>query len=168
MISGTNADDTLNGTSGDDAITALGGNDVVFAGSGNDAVDGGDGVDFLRGEDGSDTLQAGAGDDFLNGGAGDDLLDGGAGIDRVSYANAPGGVTIDLTLQGSVQNTGFGNDKGRSRASDWSRLTWRQVGIKVRNPVLRAEARLFRNCMSVFQTSSFRGSVVAPSVRGAA
>src|ERR1700752_742714 len=110
MITGTISDDTLTGTAGDDEITALGGNDVVFAGSGNDAVDGGDGVDFLRGEDGSDTLQAGAGDDFLHGGAGDDLLDGGAGIDRASYANAPGGVTVDLTLQGSAQNTGFGND----------------------------------------------------------
>jgi Ca2+-binding RTX toxin-like protein len=92
--------DTLDGGAGDDDLRG---------GGGNDDLRGGDGADFLRGQAGSDTLSAGAGDDFLNGGAGDDAMDGGAGIDRASFGDAPGGVTVNLSLT-TVQNTGFGQD----------------------------------------------------------
>jgi len=109
MITGTSADDILNGTSGDDTIDGLAGSDVEYGDAGNDVLLGGDGDDFLRGQDGADTLQGGAGEDFLNGGTGDDVIDGGAGIDRASFGDAPGGVTVDLSLT-SAQNTGFGLD----------------------------------------------------------
>ena len=44
----------------------------------------------------ADTLLGGAGDDTLDGGGGDDSLEGGGGADFVSYADASGGVTVDL------------------------------------------------------------------------
>jgi Ca2+-binding RTX toxin-like protein len=109
MTTGTSADDILNGTTGDDTIDGLGGSDAEYGDTGNDSLLGGDGDDFLRGQDGADTLEGGAGEDFLNGGVGDDLIDGGAGIDRASFGDAPGGVSVNLSLT-SAQSTGFGTD----------------------------------------------------------
>jgi Ca2+-binding RTX toxin-like protein len=54
--------------------------------------------DAITGGVGGETLSGGAGDDLLNGGAGDDLLDGGEGLDTASYADATGGVTVDLRI----------------------------------------------------------------------
>jgi hypothetical protein len=52
-----------------------------------------------------------AGDDQLRGGPGDDLLVGGSGIDLASYADADGGVRVDL---GSGASEGWGDDVLRS------------------------------------------------------
>jgi Ca2+-binding RTX toxin-like protein len=57
--------------------------------------------DTLSGNASANTLQGGSGDDILSGGAGDDTLDGGNNIDTVSYANATGGVTVNLGLAGA-------------------------------------------------------------------
>ncbi|MFL6857654.1 MAG: M10 family metallopeptidase C-terminal domain-containing protein, partial [Allosphingosinicella sp.] len=55
-------------------------------------------------------LDGGAGDDVLQGTLGNDTLDGGAGNDTASFAtafsNTATGVTVDLNVQGSAQNTG--------------------------------------------------------------
>ena len=59
-------------------------------------IDGGAGDDLLVGLRGNDTLIGGAEDDTLNGGKGKDFLDGGAGVDTASYANAVGGVQVEL------------------------------------------------------------------------
>ncbi|MBV8686917.1 MAG: hypothetical protein JOZ90_06975 [Alphaproteobacteria bacterium] len=110
IINGTPGDDFLSGTPSADTINGLGGNDLVNAGAGDDSVDGGDGHDNLRGEDGNDSLSGGNGDDYLRGGLGNDLLDGGAGWDRAAFFTAPGGIAVDLRIQGVAQNTGMGMD----------------------------------------------------------
>lgn len=110
IITGTPNDDSLGGTSGDDIIDALGGNDLVNADEGNDVVNGGDGHDNLRGDEGDDSLYGGNGDDYLRGGLGNDLIDGGAGWDRIAFFTAPHGITVDLRIQGSQQDTGMGLD----------------------------------------------------------
>ena len=110
MINGTVGDDNLTGTPGDDTIDGLAGSDALYGDAGNDLLQGDDGEDFLRGQAGDDTLEGDAGDDFLSGGAGGDRFDGGAGIDRVVFGDATAGVTVDLTQQGSAQNTGLGLD----------------------------------------------------------
>jgi len=57
--------------------------------------------DVLEGDDGDNIIDGGAGDDTLSGGAGKDALTGGTGIDTASYANASGGVTLDLSTGGN-------------------------------------------------------------------
>ena len=93
-LTGSAFDDVLLGNDEDNVLTGLGGHDFLYGYGGNDSLIGGDGDDFLRGY------------------AGDDLLDGGAGIDRVSYydPDSTSGVTVDLNLQGSAQDTGHGMD----------------------------------------------------------
>ncbi|MFK7943276.1 MAG: beta strand repeat-containing protein, partial [Paracoccaceae bacterium] len=78
------------------------------------------GPDILQGIAGAETLSAGGGSDLVDLGLGDDTGDGGAGIDTLSFASlaAPGfvfgdievGVIVDLSAQGTAQNTGQGND----------------------------------------------------------
>ena len=63
------------------------------------------GDDDLQGTPKADYLLGLGGDDNLHGGAGDDTLDGGPGEDAVFYDDAPSGVAVDLTLQGSPQDT---------------------------------------------------------------
>jgi len=104
-------------TIGDDKV-GTSGHDSLSGGSGADILDGRAGDDVLRGLAGNDILLAGADNDYLNGGSGDDVLDGGSGIDRVSYYTNEDrdpqdpkiGVTLDLSIQGSAQDTGHGFD----------------------------------------------------------
>jgi serralysin len=63
-----------------------------------------DGADVLAGLGGDDNLQGSDGDDVLGGGAGRDRLNGGAGTDRATYADAAGGVVVNLAAP--RQNTG--------------------------------------------------------------
>ena len=77
-IVGTDGPDVLIGTDGNDVMCGLGGNDRLLGSAGNDR---------LLGGEGNDTLQ---------GGAGDDTIDGGAGTDRASYADAAGGIVVNL------------------------------------------------------------------------
>jgi hypothetical protein len=68
------------------------------------------GDDTLAGLAGNDTLEGGMGGDSFVGGAGDDRLDGGLNTDFVSYAEATGAVTVDLT-QGVASGAGVGSDR---------------------------------------------------------
>ncbi len=108
---GSAFNDTMFGGGGADTLFGLDDNDQLWGFGGSDLLEGGDGHDVLRGSGGDDTLLGGAGDDFANGASGNDVLDGGVGYDRASYASgATAGVTVDLRLQGTAQNTGQGND----------------------------------------------------------
>lgn len=113
----------------------LGGNDIITGGSGNDTLNGGAGNDILIGGAGDDTLDGGIGNDKLDGSLGADAMLGGDGndtyvvddpVDAISETNdlAAGGIdsvrtSIDyelgvnlenLTLVGSDNLTGTGND----------------------------------------------------------
>ena len=108
---------TVDGGADNDTLTAssaTAGNELR-GGIGNDSLLGGNGADTLLGEDGADTLNgrlgndsidggndndsvgAGAGNDLVLGGNGDDSLDGGGDNDTASYADASGGVAVNLT-----------------------------------------------------------------------
>lgn len=65
-------------------------------------------ADTLTGDAAGNTLYGLDGNDVLEGGAGDDFINGGYGFDRVSYANASGSVTVDLTNR--VATGADGND----------------------------------------------------------
>jgi len=112
-LTGGVADDML---TGDDNANVLGGgsgNDTLIGGAGNDALygDGGVAVDgngvittfvdvatIAGGGIGADVamMPGVSGDDTLEGGLGDDLIDGGGGSDTAKYANASGGVNVNL------------------------------------------------------------------------
>jgi Ca2+-binding RTX toxin-like protein len=107
---------TISGPDGTDTVTnveylAFSDQTIAAPGAAGVTLTGTSGNDFLVGTSGNDSLSGLAGDDVLQGGAGDDTLDGGTGTDNAFYDNAASGVTVDLTLQGSPQNTiGAGND----------------------------------------------------------
>ena len=80
---------------------------VVFrGGTGNDVVRGGGTLDTLVGNAGDDTLDGWYGNDTLSGGLGNDTLIGGEGLDIATYVNSTAGVTVDLRIQGTAQDTG--------------------------------------------------------------
>jgi Ca2+-binding RTX toxin-like protein len=80
-------------------------------GDGADRFTGGAYADMLIGGAGNDILRGGGRDDILQGGAGNDRIEGGTGIDTARYDDATAGVTVDLAIQGTAQNTGgSGND----------------------------------------------------------
>ncbi|WGM32290.1 DUF4214 domain-containing protein [Brevundimonas sp. NIBR11] len=98
-ISGDVTDNTMTGTALGDTLNGLGGNDVLSGLGGNDTLNGGLGNDNISGGDG---------DDFIIGGLGNDTINGGAGFDQASYADAIGGVTVNLTS--GVASGGAGDD----------------------------------------------------------
>jgi Ca2+-binding RTX toxin-like protein len=77
---------------------------------GDDILSGGNGNDTIAGQGGNDSLSGDFGDDTLIGGTGNDLLDGGDGFDRVSYATAAAGVTVDLNATGPQDMGSHGID----------------------------------------------------------
>gem|GEM_PF-3551641 len=82
-------------TGGANADVSSGG--VTTQMSGVEQIEGGPGNDTLIGSDaGADLLAGGAGNDRLQGLGAADVLDGGPGTDTVSYAEAPGAVSVDL------------------------------------------------------------------------
>ncbi len=104
-VSGEDGNDTLNGDAGNDLLYGGTGDDWLLSGMGNDSAYGGSGNDLLNnlsgnavleGGDGNDSLFGGDGDDTLRGGAGADSLIGGTGNDLLDYANATGGVFVDI------------------------------------------------------------------------
>jgi Ca2+-binding RTX toxin-like protein len=84
----------IQGSNYDDSLT---GDPVATSG-----LDGGQGNDFLVGGSGPDVLRGGPGDDTLEGNGGNDQLEGGDPhfycYDTVLYLDAPGAVTVNLTL----------------------------------------------------------------------
>ncbi|WOF72519.1 putative Ig domain-containing protein [Parvibaculaceae bacterium PLY_AMNH_Bact1] len=55
------------------------------------------GIENIVGSSLSDTLIGDVGDNIIQGGAGADIIDGGAGFDVVSYQDAQGGISFDLS-----------------------------------------------------------------------
>jgi Ca2+-binding RTX toxin-like protein len=104
-IVGGSGDDLITGSDADNSLDARGGDDTVLGGLGNDSLDGGDGDDSLAGESGDDVLTGQPGNDTLTGGAGDDrfvandgeadTLDGGSGNDN-AVADQPGDTFISI------------------------------------------------------------------------
>jgi serralysin len=109
---------TVSGPDGTDTLTNV--EKLAFADQTIDApgavipgiiLSGASGNDVLTGGAGDDALSGLGGDDILRGGAGNDTLDGGSGTDNAFYDTASAGVTVDLSLAGSAQNTvGAGSD----------------------------------------------------------
>jgi Ca2+-binding RTX toxin-like protein len=103
----------VNGTRFADTMTGAGGfGSTLLGGGGNDTLYGGTGAfNYLYGGDGVDTLIGGSGRDYLSPGSSTsasglpDVVDGGSGIDTITYADAIGGMDINLTT-GLVRTAG--------------------------------------------------------------
>ncbi|CAN7756272.1 VCBS domain-containing protein [Bradyrhizobium sp. LjRoot220] len=106
---GTSGNDTISGAGGNDVIDGLDGNDTLSGLGGKDTIHGGNGSDTILGGEGDDKLYGDDGKDLLTGGAGDDIIDGGSNFDRATYADATGGITVNL-LTGTVTGAGIGSD----------------------------------------------------------
>jgi Ca2+-binding RTX toxin-like protein len=115
-LTGSTFDDVLTGDDGVNVIAGRGGVDTVYGGGGDDQIMasgliyGGQGPDRIIG---SGQLYGGDGADFIkalapstiDGGAGDDTIIGfTTDANVVTYADAPGGVTVSLDIHGP-QNT---------------------------------------------------------------
>ncbi|WP_319025149.1 beta strand repeat-containing protein [Nisaea nitritireducens] len=105
----------IQGDDGANVLQGFGGYlDYLYGRGGDDQILGSDDSERMRGGTGDDTLSGGGGSDNLRGGEGNDVLDGGAGTDEVDYrftddfGNDGIGVTVDLRLQGTVQDVGDG------------------------------------------------------------
>ncbi|MDB5433647.1 MAG: Hemolysin-type calcium-binding repeat-containing protein, partial [Caulobacter sp.] len=113
-VIGTTGDDVLSGDAGANQLTGGLGNDTVIGQGGDDALYGGDGDDLMRGGAGNDNVFGGDGNDYMSGGEGDDFIDGGFGINRAAFnlsaSDVQTGVTVNLSWQGIVQDTGHGLD----------------------------------------------------------
>ncbi|MYM68112.1 hypothetical protein GTP45_14905 [Pseudoduganella sp. FT55W] len=94
VINGTNGPEELDATGGGDTLNGLGGNDMLFGWDGPDVINGGDGDDYINVR-----------------GRGSDTVDGGAGLDRVSYYNTAGPLSVNL-------ETGTADDGNGSNAID--------------------------------------------------
>lgn len=124
FLQGTIANDTITGGNGTDTasfVNAFSAGsttgvtvDLNLQGSAQDTVAAGSdtltGIENLVGSALNDTLTGDGNNNVIEGGLGDDILVGGGGIDTVSYAGATSAVTVNLTSQGSAQNTGAGSD----------------------------------------------------------
>jgi Ca2+-binding RTX toxin-like protein len=98
-----------------DELTGSAGDNLLAGGGNSDVLNGDDGNDLLYGDGGytgnnvnplNSIAQQGSGDDVLTGGHGNDLLDGGDGSDTANYDDLDGAVAVDLSIQGSAQDTG--------------------------------------------------------------
>ena len=92
---------------GDDRIDTSSGRilGIVDLGDGADQFVGSAFADEVYGGAENDSIAGNGGDDFLEGGAGDDNINGGGGFDIAAYSEASAGVTVDLALSGSAQDT---------------------------------------------------------------
>ena len=132
LLSGLAGNDQLIGGGGNDTLNGGSGNDLLNGGTGSDTASyssatasvtvnlnlagaqntGGGGIDTLvsienlAGSRFNDVLLGNASNNVLAGRDGNDLLNGGAGSDTASYSTATAGVTVDLDLGDTPQNTG--------------------------------------------------------------
>ncbi len=84
--------ETVLGGSGNDVLTGNDADNTLEGGLGDDVLEGGDGFDVLRGGAGNDSLSDSAGGGALIGGSGDDFIDG-----HASYLDDPGAVQVNLS-----------------------------------------------------------------------
>lgn len=111
VIVGTDGPDRIDGAGGNDTICSLDHSDQIIGGPGNDRLFGGD-DEYLTDEDyWGDMIQPGPGDDYVDLGASlgpknifwmDSIY-----ADKVSYADAPGPVVVDLDALTAI---GHGHD----------------------------------------------------------
>ena len=111
VIVGTDGRDRIDGGAGNDTICSLGSDDHVVGGAGDDRLFGGLDEYYPDDDYWGDVIEPGPGDDFVDlgfqGGWKDiDFVDS-VYADQVSYANAAGPVTVDLT---TLTATGEGTD----------------------------------------------------------
>lgn len=111
VIVGTDGRDRIDGGAGSDTICSLGSDDHVVGGAGDDRLFGGLDEYYPDDDYWGDVIEPGPGDDFVDlgfqGGWKDiDFVDS-VYADQVSYANAAGPVTVDLT---TLTATGEGTD----------------------------------------------------------
>lgn len=131
VISTGTGSDWVDAGGGNDVVIPSDGYDTVLGGSGTDTLDFSaqtaavnidlavttqttspgtglitiGGFENVVGGSGNDTLRGDAGNNVIVGGPGNDVLNGRDGVDTVSYAGAPSGITLSLTLF-DQQNTG--------------------------------------------------------------
>jgi Ca2+-binding RTX toxin-like protein len=102
----------LDGGAGNDTLLGGSGNDLLIAGPGNNNLQGGAGNDDLIGG-GSDTLGGGTGDDYYKPHFSNVELDeaagAGSGQDTIDLGDAPFGITLNLTQQGTAQSVNPGS-----------------------------------------------------------
>jgi Ca2+-binding RTX toxin-like protein len=101
-LEGSNFDDTLRGDDGDNIIRGGGGKDTIYANGGNDTLIGGAGADFLSGDAFVGTLRSETSSASIAGG------DQGGG-NTASYADSPGGVTVNLATHLGQRNDAQGD-----------------------------------------------------------
>jgi Ca2+-binding RTX toxin-like protein len=104
-LTGNSGSNVLYAYNGNDILNGEAGNDVLYGGAGNDNLNGGADIDYLYGQAGDDTLNGDAGNDVLYGGTGNDVIDGGADVDIISYYDAIGPITVNLTLNTGTAGT---------------------------------------------------------------
>ncbi|HEX2039590.1 MAG TPA: fibronectin type III domain-containing protein [Acidimicrobiales bacterium] len=135
-LKGGDGDDTLKGAAGNDSLQGGAGTDKAdysgagalvtvdldnaaaqnTGGAGTDTLAdlenllGSDHNDVLTGDENANVIEGGAGNDTINGRLGDDTLSGDAATNTVSYAGAPSGVTVTLSLATRQNTGGAGND----------------------------------------------------------
>lgn len=149
-IDGGNGNDTFSGGAGNDTLTGGSGTDtidysgaasgvtvsLITASVSNDGDGGSDTLssienvigsgyaDNITGDNNGNVIDGGAGNDTIEGRAGNDTLIGGLGTDTLSYDDASGGITVNLSIS-TAQNTvnagtdtisGFENVVGNSSA----------------------------------------------------
>ena len=110
LLRGDQGADSLDGGEGTDTADysrAPGAVAVSLAAGTATGADGSDtlaGIENVAGSRFGDSIQGSAADNLLQPGSGDDTVDGGAGVDAVSYADAPGSVTVNL-LSGTTSGS---------------------------------------------------------------
>ena len=101
---------------GTDSFTSIEGaygspfNDTLMGDGNPNTLSGFEGNDTITGGGGNDHLFGAVGNDSIDGQLGDDELSGGLGTDTVSYADAPAGVTVDMSTYAANATGGAGND----------------------------------------------------------
>lgn len=111
VIVGTDETDRIDGGAGNDTICGLGSDDHIVGGAGDDRLFGGLDEYFPDDDYWGDVIEPGPGDDHVDlghqGGWADISFVDSVHADQVSYANAAGPVTVDLT---TLTATGEGTD----------------------------------------------------------
>ncbi|WP_052248989.1 M10 family metallopeptidase [Leisingera sp. ANG-Vp] len=114
VITGNQANNSLEGRDGDDSLYGGAGSDTLRGGNGNDRLEGNDGADTLYGHGGHDTLRGGGSGDVLGGGFGNDYVRGDGGSDSLTGGNGNDTLTgnsgADTLDGGANQDTLFGGN----------------------------------------------------------
>ena len=109
--------ENVTGSAYNDTITGNAFGNDLSGGAGADTIRGGDGLDVIRDGKGADSIYGEAFNDTVRAdttSADRDLYDGGIGIDTINYIDSAIGVTVNLGISATAQNTGAGLDTIRN------------------------------------------------------